>query len=182
MKGLLFEKGGAFLSFFVAFPEVRLISAFTWIQCSIEICILLKFRPLNLFQEIVMYVLMQFCFKEGLCLLVPQEGRKMNRRKPGSCLVLPGETWYHISLCCFTSDCSEETGKSAERKDSNPTSVRWSAISSLAKACLNSKYFLVLELCSAAAKISNEVKHAQPIYWVVEWSEKEIKLEDIDIY
>lgn len=52
-------------------------------------------------------------------------------------------------LCvALTSDWSEERGKSAGRKDSNPTSVRWSAISSLGKACLNAKYFLLLELCS----------------------------------
>lgn len=73
---------------------------------------------------------MGVCFKEDSCLLVSQEGRKgrkVNRREPGSCLGRLGVIFLYGAL---PSDGSEERGKSAERKDSNPTSVRWSAISS----------------------------------------------------
>lgn len=152
MPSLPFEKG-AFLNFLVAFPGVRLISAFIWIQSSIDIYIFLKFRPLNFFQEILMFVLRGFVSKRAC---VCWEGRAVSRRKPGSCLELPEETlWYFF--VALPNDWSEERGKSAERRSSNPTSVRWAAISSLEKVCLNCKYFH-LELCSAAAKISNEVK------------------------
>lgn len=98
-KVCLLKKEGAFLGFFVAFPDVRLIAAFTWIQCSID---------MFLFGW-------GFVSKRTRVSWEGRNGRKVNRRKPGSCLVLPRETWCGI-LCCFTQWLVRGEGKECREK------------------------------------------------------------------
>lgn len=74
--------------------------SFPW--CEADICIHLKFRPLIFFPGNSNVCFDGGLFQRGLVFAISQEGRKMNRRKPDSCLVLLGETWCDISLCCFT--------------------------------------------------------------------------------